>query len=161
MRYFISSVRYNWTDPIDIGFIQDKENGVYIDPNDKSKWKKMRMLDLGWGVETGLYRLPVLEINELFKIVFEYKKKINKVLSDEDYNFYGALSYLIQYYPHELIDEFTRRLYNKTLHRKSYSELIKFLDREFQCADNIFDKLSDKNQKELIMKWKQLKSIGR
>lgn len=172
MKYFITALNSNWKSPLQLGFIE-KEEGIYIDPSDKSEWKIMPMLNRG-NLESGLYRLPALSKQELFNIIFSYnangfleylpKRSIDDVLNmvfskkkkailDSDHNFYGSISFLFNNYPYELLNEIDVQL-EKGINNIS---IIKLLDIELYCQDDLIDRLKEGHQKNLIMKWKQIK----
>lgn len=171
MKYFICALS-DRKNPLQLSLIK-KDERTYIDPSTKSEWKVMSMLNRG-NLENGLYRLPALSKKELFNIIFSYdtnrfleylpkrsiedtlnmvfSKRENKVL-DSDHNFYGSLSFLFNNYPNELLDEIDLQL-EKGIKNIS---IIKLLDLELFCKDDNVDKLKEGQQKELIIRWKQIK----
>ena len=169
MKYFISALDFD----IHENFIKT-ENDIYIDLNDGTCWKKMIMLTRN-KLESGYYKIPTLTKKQLFSIVFSYesdvfllylpKKSIEEVsktvvlrkkknASDDEHNFYGALSYLFNNHPYDLIDEVDQRLHDGS-HIES---IIELLNIELYCDDKIIYRLKEGVQKDLIIKWKQIKS---
>ena len=91
MNHFLMSFRFNKQSPKDFGLIY--QNGRFIREEDDSEWKQCQLYDLGWGEESGFYKVPLGTFEEL----------IQMVLSDDDLeDSYGAAAMILKVYPEEL-----------------------------------------------------------
>ena len=95
MRYFVQTVRFCPSFE-KLGY-QHIDNNQYI-YTDGSLWESKELLDLGWGNEKGLIRIPLPNYDQLLSLVFQPIEE-QKTVSDEQYNIWGALSILLEKYP--------------------------------------------------------------
>ncbi|MDE7263069.1 MAG: hypothetical protein K2N64_00225, partial [Anaeroplasmataceae bacterium] len=94
MKYFIQTIRLCPNFNI-LGF-EKTEEGLYRNTLDNSLWVERDLLDLGWGREKGLCRTPLLSFEKLLELVFMTFNTNSKKITDEQYNFWGALSILLE-----------------------------------------------------------------
>ena len=95
MRYFVQTVHFSPSFE-KLGY-QYIGNNQYV-YTDGSLWESKELLDLGWGNEKGLIRLPLPDYDKLLLLAFQPIKE-QKTVSDEHYNVWGALSILLEKYP--------------------------------------------------------------
>ena len=53
----------------------DTDSDIYIDKSDNSKWLKKYLYDFGWGGQNGFMRLPQLDFQDLWDLLFNSKFK--------------------------------------------------------------------------------------
>ena len=53
MNHFLMSQRFIKIDAEDFGLVTTNESGIYLQPEEKSRWIKRDLYDLGWGPEIG------------------------------------------------------------------------------------------------------------
>ena len=76
MIFFIQKTRSYPESFEKLGFKKVEDN-LYLRTQDNSLWQQKKLLDLGYGKETGLARQPALTFEELIPLVFiEYNGKI-------------------------------------------------------------------------------------
>jgi hypothetical protein len=114
-------------------------------------------LDFGWGTEQAIYRLPLLEIEMIYSMVFDYLYISNLPFTDAEGNFYGSLAYLIWNYPSEFMSRFAEKVKKKELSKGTQLLIIKYLENEFHCDESILVCLSEGVKKDNIIRWINIK----
>lgn len=150
MLFFIQTTRFYPKNFEKLGFLK-KDDGFYIYTKDNSLWKEKPLLDLGYGKENGLVRMPNLNFNDLVKLVLiDYSGKI----CDETYNFWGALSILTDDYSLKFLDYLIKN-YDKDELKIKHKFIYDYLNLEFNLSDNFIKKISNKQTIECCNKWKK------
>ncbi len=150
MLFFVQTTRFYPDKFEQLGFNRN-DDGLYVYTKDKSLWRERALLDLGYGKEKGLVRIPELNFESLIQLVLvEYNSKI----CEETYNFWGALSTLIDYYSVEFIDLLSKTLDCNELKLK-HKFIYDYLNSEFYLDDNFIKKLKNKNVVDCCLKWKK------
>lgn len=157
MKYFIQSIRFSPKIPEGLG-LKKKDDNTYILEEDMSIWEYRKLLDLGWGKEHGFFRVPILSFDKLSNLVFNFDDlKLNKITEDV-YNFYGALSVLIDDYAKKFIEEIRHRLIKGEFFPNKNNFMINYMNKEFNINDNLIQRLSDKNLAVNCILWKKVYS---
>lgn len=153
MKYFLQTIRFSPNTPQALGLRKIDDN-TYILEEDMSKWGYCKLLDLGWGKEHGFFRMPLLTFDRLLQHVFDFDDEKLKIVTDEVYNFYGALSVLSQNYASCFIQEIIRRVTEGKLNTNKNKFLINYLNSEFNIDDQLIQRLSNKDMVESCILWK-------
>ncbi len=150
MLFFIQTTRF-YPDKFEkLGF-KKNDDGLYVYTKDNSLWRERALLDLGYGREKGLVRIPELSFESLIQLVLvDYNDKI----CEETYNFWGALSILIDDYSNELINLLSKTIDCNELKLK-HKFIYDYLNLEFNLDDNLIKKLKNKNLADCCIKWKK------
>lgn len=150
MLFFIQTTRF-YPDRFEKFGFNKNHDGLYVYEKDNSLWREKTLLDLGYGKEKGLVRIPELSFEKLIQLVFvEYNGKI----CEETYNFWGALSTLVDDYSIEFIDFLSETLDCNELKLK-YKFIYEYLNSEFNIVENFISKLRDKSIVDCCYKWKK------
>jgi len=166
MKYFITPLEFN----IERQF--RKHNEIYLYLNDNSQWERM-ILITRLDYQNGYFRLPKLTKKELFDIVFSYQSdqfikylpkkrsfdvtrdklyKEWKKPTDDDHNFYGAISFLFYNYQNELLD----RIEQELIQGHHIESIIELLNIELYCDVDTISKLQSGERKDLIIRWNNI-----
>ena len=150
MLFFIQTTRFYPNNFEKLGFVL-KDNGLYTYQKDNSLWEERKLLDLGYGKEKGLVRIPTLNFNSLIQLVLiDYTGKI----CEETYNFWGALSVLIDDYSLKFL-KFLSEKFNKEELYSKHKFIYDYLNSEFNLNDNFIEKLNNKQTIECCYIWKK------
>ena len=123
-QYFIMSRKFSKQTLGDFGLIK-ADNGDYaIHPKDNSRWMRCSFYDLGWGNETGYYRVPLPCCSELLRILIE---------SNDFDDVYGAAAIVIEKYPNDLL-KFCEELFVPPINKVSAEKVVKILHLD-QCIN--------------------------
>lgn len=154
MKYFIQTIRLcpNFDT---LGF-KKIEEGLYRNILDNSLWIERNLFDLGWGKEKGLCRTPLLSFEKLLELVFATFDTKSKKITDEQYNFWGALSILLEDYSIEFLDVINNKIKNNeiSLHKNRY--LLELLNKELFCEEKDIPKIN-KSFRAKYEKWLEIK----
>ena len=93
-KFFVMSKRFNKQSALDFG-LSDQGNGMAVNPDDGSLWKKDLLFDFGWGAENGYYRVPMPDFPHLMDVV---------LLEGNDEDVFGAAAIVERQYPEELLE---------------------------------------------------------
>ena len=93
-KYFVMSKRFNKQSALDFG-LSDQGNGMAVNPDDGSLWKKDQLFDFGWGAENGYYRVPLPDFSHLLDII---------LLEGNDEDVFGATAIVERQFPEELLE---------------------------------------------------------
>jgi hypothetical protein len=137
--------------------LEQVSDGIYMSTEDGSIWQKRIMIDLGWGSETGYCRLPILSYEQLWMhcINFNVINKTKKV-TDEEYNFYGSLSVLLNEFPDRFLRDIDALIDSGMFHQDNNQLLLEIINREYFVSDEILERISDTNMQRLCKKWKNI-----
>ena len=150
MLYFVQTTRFYPNNFEKLGFKKINDD-LFVYREDKSIWKKTYLLDLGYGKEIGLVRIPEPNFNQLISLVFiEY----NGNVCEETYNFWGSLSSLVDNYCLEFL-EYIIKTYPKNEFSTKYEFIYDYLNSTLNLNVNFIKKLADKKVIECCHKWKQ------
>lgn len=154
MKYFIQTTRFVPKSYQDFGLVKLNDN-IYQMKSDNSLWIQRRLYDLGYGRENGFCRLPLLSFDQLINLAFV---SLNEKIDDSTYNYWGAISILIDDFCEDLINYIDDNIQRDILFTKKYFHIYNYIDLELNVPDSLVDRLSDKKQMEYCKKWKLLKS---
>ena len=153
MRYFVQTVRFSPSFE-KLGY-QYIGNNQYVD-TDGSLWESKELLDLGWGNEKGLIRLPLPDYDKLLLLAFQPIKE-QKNVSDEQYNSWGALSILLEKYTLDFLKYIEERI-NDTNFVRKLLPIYPFIDRILYCDERKIHLLSPIDQ-DIARKWVLIKKL--
>lgn len=156
MKYFIQTTRFSPQFNI-LGF-EKIEEGIYKNTLDNSLWIERNLLDLGWGREIGLCRTPLLSFEKLLELVFTFFDDNSKKISDEQYNFWGALSILLDDYPIEFLDVIENKIKGNTISIKNNGYLFHLLNKELFCEEKDLCKIKEVLRPK-YEKWIEIKKL--
>lgn len=128
---------------------------LYQMKSDNSLWIKRKLFDLGWGRETGFCRLPLLSFDELINLAFV---SLDKDISDKTYNYWGAVSVLLDDYCHDLICFFESRCEMDKFFIAKHIDTFNYIDAELNISESLIPKLSDKKLAMNCIRWKKFRS---
>lgn len=151
MRYFVQTVHFSPSFE-KLGY-QYIGNNQYV-YTDGSLWESKELLDLGWGNEKGLIRLPLPDYDKLLLLAFQPIKE-QKTVSDEQYNVWGALSILLEKYPLVFLKHIEDRINDTNFVRKLLPR-YPLIDRILYWNESKIHLLSQ-NDQEIARKWGLIK----
>ena len=140
MKYFMQTIRF-CPDFSSLGF-EKNEEGLYVNILDNSLWVERKLLDLGWRREEGLCRIPLLSFEQLLELVFAIFDEKSKQISDEQYNFWGALSILLEDYPIEFLDVIENKIGKNEISPQKNIYLFSLLNKELFCEEKDIPKIN-------------------
>lgn len=117
MKYFLMSQRFNKISAEDFGLITTNEPGIYLQPEEKSKWMKRDLYDLGWGPEIGFCRMPIPDFPQLFEMVLREKDPENR---------FGAAAIILSDYGQALLEKCVALV--QTQHLEQYRDVFIILN---------------------------------
>lgn len=149
MLYFVQTTRFYPDNFEKLGF-NKVDDELFMYNKDKSLWKKRYLLDLGYGKEIGLVRMPELAFDQLISLVLvEY----SGIVSEETYNFWGALSILVDDYCLDFLELLIKTFSKNDLLLK-HKFIYDYLNCELNLNDDFLRKLSDERVTECCHKWR-------
>ena len=151
MRYFVQTVRFSPSFE-KLGY-QHLENNQYV-YTDGSLWETKKLLDLGWGPENGLIRVPLPNYEKLLFLVFQPVKE-SRTISDEQYNMWGALCILLEKYPMDFLNHIENNINNSDF-AKRFLPIYELSDR-ILCWDVTKIHLLSQDEQKIAQKWFQIK----
>ena len=155
MKYFIQSIRFSPEIPEGLG-LKKIDDGTYVLEEDMSIWGYRKLLDLGWGKEHGFFRVPMLSFDKLLQCVFDFDDEKIKIITVEVYNFFGALSVLIEDYASSFIQEIRRRFNEGKFNLKTNKFMIDYVNAEFDIDNQLIQRLKDKDIAKNCILWKKV-----
>lgn len=156
MKYFMQTIRFSPNFSV-LGFEKTTE-GYYKNTVDDSLWIERSLLDLGWGQEKGLCRVPLLFFEQLLDLVFTPFDIRAKKITDEQYNFWGALSILLEDYPLKFLDIVEAKFRKNEISFQKNKYLLDLIDKELFCEEKDIPKIKEDIRLK-YQKWYEIKKI--
>jgi len=120
VKYFLMSQRYNKIEAEDFGLVKTNESDIFLQPEEKSKWIKRDLYDLGWGPEIGFCRIPIPDFSQLFDMVLHEKDCENR---------FGAAAIILSDHGQALLAKCTALV--QTQHLELYRDVFIILNLDF------------------------------
>lgn len=168
MKYFFMTLRYGPDAFEQDGFEYIGDN-LFRFKEDGSIWKKKSLAFFEFDIDDGLCRLPELPFEKLISLAFVEKKeeknsqkkfftslfkKKDRRTTDETYNFWGAISVLVDDYCEQTVQYISQNFTPQEL-RQNYPEAYKYLNSELNLSNDFLKKISDKEFVQNCFMWKE------
>ena len=128
------------------------DGDIYLLVEDNSMWKERKLYDLGYGKEIGFFRMPELSFDELINLTFVI---LDKETNEKTYNYWGALSVLLDDYCEKLINYVTDNILNDSVLVIKYKHIIDYINSQLNIPENIIKRFSDKTFANCCILWKK------
>ena len=112
-------------------------------------------MDLGWGNEKGLIRIPLPNYDQLLSLVFQPIEE-QKTVSDEQYNIWGALSILLEKYPLDFLQYIEAQIHDASF-LQIFLPIFPLIDRILCWDEGKLHLLSPSDQK-IARQWWLIKN---
>jgi hypothetical protein len=153
MKYFVQTTRFSPASFEELGFVKADDH-LYRSQEDGSIWAERALYDLGWGRERGLCRLPLPNFEQLISFAFVPQSDAQ---GDIRYNYWGALSVLLDDYCMDLIQYVQKNIAQNKETANRYLHIWRYMDNELNLSEHQILALSNRDLAKCCQEWKKIR----